>query len=150
MRTAAACFVLAAAIATPGIVVAATSDGSHPAAAFNVTSSPVAVGSGTLRVITSGVEFTRPLDPKVRSTVDAVNRALAAKGVRLLITRIGQNAEQGFEPGTHGRCPVVVSFGRRLAMFMGGPCAPGEIDTAIGPIDFVPASLRATIEQALR
>lgn len=140
MRSTIACFVLAAAIATPGIVVAAKRSSPTPDTA-TLTSSARNVREGT------------PIDPRWRPTVRAVKRALARTGVHLHVVPFGAHDAAGMEFGTHGRCSVIVLFGQRMEpgpVGLPNPCPPGEIDTALGPISFTPASLRATIEPALR
>lgn len=144
MRTTVACFVLATAIATPGIVIAASgSSGQEQAETF---------GSGSASFHPVGI-VGAPIDPRLRQTVKAVTRALARKGVHLEVFPTGAHSADAIESDSHGRCPVAVTFGQRPESNMGSGdpvCTQGEIDSTAGPIVFTPPSLRPTIEQALR
>ena len=78
MRTAVAWFVLAAAIAMPGIVVAATSSSGHGGQ------------FATVLVPTTGMRAAPPIDPVLRPAVRSVTRAFAKKGIALDAVPLGK------------------------------------------------------------
>jgi len=145
MRGVVACVVLAAAIATAGVVVAATSSDEHPDA-FNVTGS-IAPPIG------SDPSLAGPINPRLRPTVDAVKAALAAKGIRLTIEPLGAEGAEAFGLSPSSDCPIVIVFrtgGSILHVSSQGCSSEAEVETADGlQITYAPTSLGRTIDQAV-
>jgi hypothetical protein len=148
MRTFLACFVLAAAVATPGIVVAATSSEDHPGAfEFSATSAPMATPIQTEPNAQRG-----PINPSLRPAVNAVTAAFAAKGIGLTVEPLGGEAAMASALDPAADCPTVITFilesGAHLSA---GTCSSGgSVVTNDGiTITYTPASVGRTIKQAL-
>jgi hypothetical protein len=101
MRTAVACVVLAAVIATPGVVVAAMSSGGH-----SVFLAGTSV-SGSIQAIP---DRTQPLAPALRPVVRAVSQALAARGIQLNVIPTGPGAAEAIAVSGPSGCPTVIVF----------------------------------------
>jgi hypothetical protein len=145
MRTFVACFVLAAAVATPGIVVAATSSTGHWAP-YEV-SAPIATPIQTAPPAPRG-----PINPALRPAVDAVKAALAAEGVELTVQPLGGEAAvaSALDPSKH--CPTVITFMTDSEAHLGvGTCAgEASVTTDDGiTIFYTPPSIGPTIRRAL-
>jgi hypothetical protein len=141
MRTAAACFVLAAAIATPGIVVAAgSSPGSHPFQSARGT------------IVATGHPFqVAPPDRAVKSVESSLTQAFDAKGVRLHFVAISQDSYEGFQAGT-GRCLVDIAISENRTprpFFLAPQCGLRTTHADGVAIAYSPPSVRPTVEQAL-
>ncbi len=154
MRTAVACFVLAAAIATPGIVLAATSSDGHGAVLVPdvVTGTATAAGqfhpSGPQRV-----------DSRLRPAVDAVRRALERRGgepVHVLPAVYGI-AQLVQLPTSGHQCPTTVTFelGKPQSGIVmqevgnGPPCGSGSTDHRGVHVTYSPKSVGFVIREAL-
>jgi hypothetical protein len=144
MRTFLACFVLAGVIATPGIVVAATSSERSSGQAFGLTYGAVTV---------TGTAASGPINPALRPTVDAVKAAFAAKGIELAVEPLGGEAAGAFALAPSARCPTVINFehGDQSSQLLPGACSSeGSVQTNDGiTISYSPASVGPTIDQAL-
>jgi hypothetical protein len=144
MRTAVACVVLAAAIATPGVVVAAMSSGGH-----SVFLAGTSV-SGRLQVAPAR---TPPIDPALRPAVRAVSQALAARGIQLNVIPTGPGAAEAIAvPGSSG-CPTVIVFAKTGAPApspsLGGSCVTTGMRIKGLTIIYFPPSIGPTIEHAM-
>jgi hypothetical protein len=146
MRGVVACVALAAAIATPGLVVAATSSDEHSEALFNVTG-PIATPIG------SAPSPAGPINPRLRPAVNAVKAALATKGIRLTIEPLGAEGAEAFGLSPSSDCPIVIVFrtgGSLLHVNSQGCSSEGEVETSDGlHITYAPTSLGRTIDQAV-
>lgn len=145
MRTAAACFALAAAIATPGIVVAATSSGPGHG--------PVVEGVSTASGRATPLRQQR-LDPRLRPVFGVVRDALAARGqTRLTTFAPGPGAAELVQlPKPGERCPIFVLFritDRLKGALLGSPCGHGSVQQGNIEVDYTPKSLGPTIRLAL-
>jgi hypothetical protein len=145
MRTFIACFVLAAAVATPGIVVAATSSTGHWAP-YEV-SAPIATPIQTTPYAPRG-----PINPALRPAVDAVKAAFAAKGIELTVEPLGGEAAMAsaFDPSAD--CPTVITFylGNTQVLRTGACSSEGSVMTNDGiTVTYTPASIGPTIDRAL-
>jgi hypothetical protein len=144
MRTLLACFLLAAVIAMPGIVVAATSSERH--------GSPLVVVG---RAVGTAVATTPrgPINPALRPAANAVKAAFAAKGIGLTVEPLGGEAAEAFAIDPSSRCPTVITFelGNRNSHLTTGGACPGEGSVQANglTITYTPASLRPTIDRAL-
>jgi hypothetical protein len=139
MRTAVACFVLAAAIATPGIVVAATAS-SHESR-FTTT-----LVSGTLQA------GPPPIDPALQPAARAVKNAFAAKGVQLTALPAGPGTVAIVEPRSSRACSVFIVLRLDYAppFSAGPPCPTKGAGVSHGlAFSYTPGSVGPTIEQAL-
>ena len=144
MRTFLACFVLAAVIATPGIVVAATSSEGSSGQVFDLTNGAITV---------TGTAVAGPINPALRPTVNAVKAAFAAKGIELAVEPLGGDAAAAFALDPSARCATVINFaiGDQSSHLLPGACSSeGSVQTNDGiTISYSPASVGRTIDQAL-
>ena len=155
MRVLLACLAVVAAIALPGVIVAATS-GSPSTGAFHPTSGSTATG-WTGYAPSNGVVLAPPaVDPTLRPAVDAVKRAYAARGVELVIAPLGPGAADAVRVSTTGPCPTVIQFRKRgvagLAasdLLIDGSCSQGSLQLQTVSIVYSPSSAGPTIEAAV-
>jgi hypothetical protein len=145
MRTVLACFVLAAAIATPGIVVAATSSSSQEHAP--------SIGFSATILRPTGTAEHGPINPSLRPAVNAVKAAFAPKGIELTVEPLGGEAAAAFAIDPSSHCPTVINFeiGDQSSHLLPGSCSSeASIQTGDGlTISYTPQSVGPTIEQAL-
>jgi hypothetical protein len=146
MRTFVACLVLAAAVATPGIVVAATSS-EHHGSPFVGTSSAIATP------VQAAPYAPGPINPVLRPSVNAVKAAFAAKGVELTVEPLGGEAAEAFTIDPSSRCPTVISFqiGDHGSRLVTGACSSsGSVQTNDGvTIVYMPASVGPIVDEAV-
>lgn len=141
MRAAAACVVLAAAIATPGIVVAATSSSPRPGQ-FLV---------GQPSVVSSFAQPVVPMSPAMRRVSDALTANFGAKRIELHFLPTGQATYEAFQSGS-GRClvDIVVSTSSTAPELVFPTSCDSRSTVADGVgITYSPPSVRGTVEQAL-
>jgi hypothetical protein len=146
MRTAVACLVLAAAIATPGVVVAAMSSDGHGTSVFGGTAAravvPIQVTSQPAPVIT----------PVLRRAALAVQRAFAARDVRLFLEPAGPRTVVLIQAPVSNGCTIFI-----VIQTPGAVPAPQERSCRTSgygggnglSFSYSPASIRTTIDQAL-
>jgi len=151
MRTAVACFVLAAAIATPGIVLAATSGG--PTHGL-VSETGISTASANATPVLS-----EHVDPLLRPSVDAVRRALERRGGEPVhVFPAGAGMAQLLQlPSSAHQCSTTVTFelGRPSSTSImitdtGGPrCSSGSTYHGGVHVTYSPTSVGPTVKQAL-
>ena len=143
MRRAVGSFVLAAAIATPGIVVAATSSG-HGRAVISE------YASGELHPIQA-----QSLDVRLRPAVDAVRRALEANGHgHLTVFPAGDGMAQIVDLNSPQHCVTVVTFDLTVhpsneLMLLDPACDSGSIRHGRLYVTYSPPSLSFVVREAL-
>jgi len=140
MRTAVACFVLAAAIAAPGIVVAATSSAGHGGQFTTVIVPP------------TGLPAAPTIDPALRSTVRALARAFAKKHVMLDALPFGTGTAIMFPPTIAVDCQtfiVVQTLHAHPYPAMPRCSTSGADSTDHLTVTFTPASIQPTVADAL-
>jgi hypothetical protein len=146
MRAAIASLVLAAAIAAPGIVVAAMSSGGH--SDFTTT-----IVSGPVQTLPAGVDSSLPINPKLKSYVDAVVKTFAAHGTLLSVFPGASGGAQAFQFGS-AHCAVDIALGSSghapalFALFV-SQCGTGSIRAGNVTITYSPLSIGPTIRLAL-
>ncbi len=142
MRTAVACFVLAAAIATPGIVVAAMSSGGR-VATYRITS--FSARSGATYPVPAAA-----IDPALRPATRTLIRAFKARGVDLTFFPTARGTAEGFEPGGGScRVDIVVSARTRAPKPFFSRCPTGSIKAGAVTIVYSPALVGPTVRQAV-
>jgi hypothetical protein len=144
MRTAVTCVVLTAAIATPGLVVAAMSSGGHGVTLF----------AGTTLTATAQAVPVRlpPIDPALRPAVHAVKQAFAAEGIRLAVSSGRLGEADAFQLSGLGRCPIfiVIQLARLSTnTLFGSSCGTGTVKVGRMTIRYTPPSAGPTIRQAV-
>jgi hypothetical protein len=142
MRTAVACLVLAAAIATPGIVVVATSSSEH-AGQFT-----------TVIVPPTGLRTAPPINPVLRPAVRSLTQAFAKKGVALDAVPMGKRTVVMIPARGSAVCQtfiVLQTVGATLPLQAGSACpSGGSGETERLKFSFTPASIGTTIGDALK
>jgi hypothetical protein len=144
MRTVLASFVLATAIATPGVVVAAISSGGHSVffGGTSITGGPVPL---------TAVAPT-PVDPALRPAVRAVKRAFAAKGIKLIVDSTGSGSAEAFDFTPSAGCPTIIVFrtpAQHGTMSFGSSCSSEGMRIKGVTITYTPASAGPTIRRAV-
>lgn len=140
MRTVVACFVLAAAIATPGIVVAATS--SSPAHAQTLFGPPA--------VVSTYAQPVAAMTPEMQRVAHALTDAYGAKGIELRFLPTGRETYEAFQSGS-GRCLVDIVLSSQSAApepFFPACITRSTVADGVG-ITYSPPSARRTVERAL-
>jgi len=140
MRTAVACFVLAAAIVTPGIVVAATSSSTgHGQILF-----------GPPSIVVGGAHAVTPMGPAMQRVAHALTDTFGAKGIDLHFLPTGQATYEAFQSGS-GRCLIDIVLSSRSAAptsFFSVCESRSTVAEDVG-ITYSPPSIGPTVEQAL-
>ncbi len=152
MRALGACLALVAAIALPGVIVAVTS-GSPSAHAFQ-SASGVTVTGWTGYAPSAGAARQPPsVDPVLRPAVDAVKRAYAAKGVRLVVAPLGPGTAEAVRVATDGPCPTVIQFRKRgvsaSGLLIDPSCPSASLQLQTVSIVYIPPSAGPTIKAAV-
>jgi hypothetical protein len=142
MRVGLACFALAAAIGTPGLVVGAISSGPNA----------VRVGSIVDRTAILTPESPGPpIAPELRPVVNALKEAFAAQGTTLVAAPIGAHEAEAFSFTPGVKCPlsITISYGQPVYPFQGqASCRSSTIHFSTFQIDYSPRSAGPTIEKA--
>lgn len=139
MRTAVACLLLAAAIATPGIVLAATS--SSPALQTFVSN----LQTSTVHPIEPG-----PIDPALQPVVEAVTDAFSSRGTPLTVEPVAPTVVEAFHVSSAGGCPIFLQF-RLAGSTSYPPMSCPSTTTRVGQVivAYGPPRLRPIVDAAL-
>ncbi|HST25497.1 MAG TPA: hypothetical protein VLJ76_05870 [Gaiellaceae bacterium] len=140
MKVGLACFALAAAIGTPGLVVGAMSS-AHDLSAVTTLHYQTAI---------IAPEHQPPIAPELRPAVNAVKSAFAARGTKVLFFPLGSHQAEGvsLSPGTG--CQVEIQITTTRGSFPErAKCPFTTIHRSKLEIDYSPPSIGPTIESAL-
>ena len=135
-RAYAACFVIAAAVAVPGVIGVLVTDGHSHGLSF---------AAGTSLTARSAVT------PRLRPVVAAVKRAFVARGVELAEAPTGPGEAHLVQVGLSGDCriDIVVEDLRAGQLSYGNSCGTGELRAGQIEIFYSPPAVGPTIVQAV-